>query len=186
MPEHFAFISDAMLGSLSKWLRLLGFDTLYFRKIDDNELIRIAKQDNRILLTRDTRLAMSKKAGRLILIHSNDTFEQLKEVLTSVLSDAISNSPAQKASLTTKCRLSLSDFHQMQFDLPRCAMCNGKLNKTDKITVANKVPEHVYLNIDTFFKCNNCGRIYWEGSHKKFIDKKTDEILRDVLTRSFL
>src|SRR5208283_689191 len=91
------FVADVMLGSLARWLRILGFDTIYFRVIDDNELIKIALQQERILLTRDTGIARRnlKKKNRgtgesenrrkigpdVVLIHSNNTLEQLREAL---------------------------------------------------------------------------------------------------------
>ena len=81
MSDQPRFIADVMLGSLAKWLRILGFDTLYFKDIDDRELIKRAKQEQRVLLTRDTRLVKSKKVAEHILIKANDAPGQLKEVL---------------------------------------------------------------------------------------------------------
>ena len=76
--DHPRFISDVMLGRLTRWLRILGFDTVYFRTIDDNELIKLARQQERILLTRDTGIASrlsQKKNPEFILIQSNNTPE---------------------------------------------------------------------------------------------------------------
>jgi uncharacterized protein with PIN domain len=151
------FLSDAMLGSLAKWLRILGFDTLYFKIIDDNEIIKIAKQEQRILLTRDTRLVKNKKIDNCILINSNDISGQLKEVL-----------------LWVKGQGSKVKGNQ------RCAECNGELSTADKESVANDIPEHVFLNFNSFFRCNSCGKVYWEGSHKKLIDAKIKEILKEI------
>lgn len=151
------FIVDAMLGSLSKWLRFLGFDTLYFKNIDDNELIRIAKQEQRILLTRDTRLVKSKKINCYILINSNDISGQLKEVLLLLKRQGFS--------------LSVN---------PRCAECNGELSIADRKSVINDVPEHVFVNFASFFRCQNCGKVYWEGSHRKLIEEKIQNILEEI------
>jgi len=116
------FISDAMLGSLSKWLRILGLDTLYFKKIDDNELIRIAKQEDRTLLTRDAGLAKRKTIDNCILINSNDTFEQLKEVLLWVKGQGSEGKGN-----------------------PRCTVCNGSLMPVDKESVMDAIPDHIFL-----------------------------------------
>lgn len=150
------FIADAMLGSLSKWLRILGFDTLYFRTSADNEIIKLARQDQRILLTKDTGLVKNKKVGNCIQIKSEGALQQLKEVL-SVISSS------------------------QQFDLPpRCPECNGALALTDRGAIAGDVPEHVFLNFNSFFRCVNCGKVYWEGSHKKLIDRKIGQVFREI------
>lgn len=146
-----------MLGSLAKWLRILGFDTLYFKAIDDNELIKIAKQEHRILLTRDTSLVKRKKIDSYILITSNEVSEQLKEVLLWV--------KGQGSKVKGN---------------PRCAECNGGLSTADKESVANDVPEHVFLNFNSFFRCSSCGKVYWEGSHRKLIDEKIQNVLGEI------
>jgi len=150
------FISDAMLGSLSKWLRILGFDTLYFTTINDNEIIKLARQEQRILLTKDIGLIKNKKVNSCIQIKSDDVLQQLKEVL-SVISSG------------------------QQFDLsPRCPECNGTLALTDRGAIAGDVPEHVFLNFNSFFRCMNCGKVYWEGSHKRLIDRKIEQVFKEI------
>ncbi len=155
MSDNPRFISDVMLGSLARWLRILGYDTIYFRAIDDNELIKIARQQERILLTRDTGIARRKHIQQFILIHSNATLEQLKEVLSAL----------KKMDLT---------FSQLP---PRCALCNGELAATEREAVAGRIPEYVFLNATSFFSCRECGKVYWCGSHKKSIDSQLQNIL---------
>lgn len=156
MSEGPTFIVDSMLGTLAKWLRILGFDTLYFRAIDDNELIRISRQQQRILLTKDNQLA-KKRIDKYILISSDKLFDQLKEVL-SIISH-------QK-------KLSLNLFS-------RCIKCNSELAEVDKKMIFNEVPEFVYRKYESFFRCTNCGNVYWEGTHKDMIDKTIKELLKD-------
>jgi hypothetical protein len=148
MSDHPRFIADVMLGSLARWLRILGYDTIYFRAIDDNELVKTARQQERILLTRDTGIAHRKQVQQLILIHSNSTLEQLKEAL-SALKKMNKTSPQLP---------------------PRCPVCNGELAAAEKETVADRIPEYVLLNATSFFMCRQCGKVYWYGSHKKSID----------------
>lgn len=147
------FIVDSMLGSLAKWLRILGFDTLYFRSIDDNELIKISKQQQRILITKDSHLVKSKRIGKYIFIASDELIGQLKEVLSFLASE----------------HLSLKFFS-------RCIKCNGRLVEVEKSSVFDNVPEHIYRIRESFFRCNDCGNVYWEGSHTKMMDKKLQEI----------
>lgn len=142
------FIADSMLGSLARWLRILGFDTLYFRDIRDSDLIRIARGQQRIIITRDTILSRDKKIGDLILIKSNYLTDQLREFMDWVKGRGIKPRP-----------------------LSFCPLCNGDVLPVDKDLVRDDVPEYIFLNIRSFYKCENCGHVYWDGSHKKGIDQ---------------
>jgi uncharacterized protein len=135
------FIADAMLGRLARWLRFLGFDTLYYPDIPDGRLISIAREEDRCILTRDTRLIRIKGLKDYLLIHSNNTLQQLIEVIE----------PMQLE----------------QIRLPgRCVACNGLLKPVpDKNEVKDCVPEYVFLSFNMFSICPECGRVYWEGSH---------------------
>ena len=77
------FIVDSMLGRLARWLRLLGCDTLYYPSIEDRRLIRIASEEDRVLITRDTRLVRMRGLKHFLLLHENDPFEQLKKTITT-------------------------------------------------------------------------------------------------------
>ena len=145
------FIADAMLGRLARWLRLMGFDTLYFADISDGELLRRALDEQRTILTRDTAF-LKRKTGDCVLIKSNDPFEQLDQVLK----DLRPETPGQM----------------------RCASCNGILAAVaHKDEVADSVPEYVYLNHNHFLRCGGCGNIYWEGSQYRRLRAKLEEIL---------
>src|SRR5262249_1943372 len=74
-------IADVMVGRLARWLRILGFDVLYSNRFEDNEILRIATAENRIVLTRDTGFAPRVAPDRLIFIHHNDLESQVDEVL---------------------------------------------------------------------------------------------------------
>jgi len=160
MPDNPIFLADVMLGSLAKWLRIMGFDTLYFRMIDDNELVRVAKQEGRLLLTRDAGICKSKKAGECLLIRSQETMEQIKEVLKAL--DVQPN----KLILTQ-----------------RCASCNGGLLPVERRVVFGEVPEYVFWNAGAFLKCGDCGKVYWEGSHKIMIDAVIAAVNKDMEAR---
>lgn len=160
MDEKYRFISDAMLGSLTKWLRIVGYDTVYFRSIDDHELIRIAMQQQRIILTKDTGLAKTKKMNQIILIHSNYTGEQLKEVLLHIRKES---------------------FKLPELP-PRCISCNGELLLANKEYALDNVPEYIFLKQKNFLECMNCGKVFWHGSHKKNIDETINGILEEIET----
>jgi hypothetical protein len=148
-------IADAMLGSLAKWLRIMGFDTLYFRDIADNELVRLSRKEGRLLLTRDTGIARGARQGECLLIYSEKTLVQLREVISAT------GVPAA----------------DQRF--PRCSVCNGRLIQKQREEIMDVVPDYIYSHCSAFVKCNNCGKVYWEGSHKKIIDAVIGDIIRN-------
>ena len=143
-----------MLGRLARWLRFLGFDTLYYSDVSDSRLIRIAREQNRFVLTRDTRLVRIRAVKDYLLIKTNDSYNQILEVITT---------------------LNLREFNPFSI----CVECNGQLTRiSDKTEIMDLVPEFVYLNFNLFLKCSNCGKIYWEGSHPQKFKEKLSEILK--------
>jgi len=148
------FIADVMLGRLARWMRFLGFDILYYPDISDSRLIKIAREQDRFILTRDTRLIKIKGVKDYLLIKANDSFEQLLEVIEA---------------------LKLKQFNL----LSRCVRCNGVLTQVlKKSEIKDSVPEYVFLNFNVFLKCSSCGNIYWEGSHLKNFREKLGEVLK--------
>jgi len=134
------FIADVMLGKLAKRMRLLGFDVLYDPAYEDNEVLRLALDQDRIILTRDTGLASRPLAQNHILIGSDLVDEQLRQVL-----DAFTV-PDEDA-------------------LTRCSVCNEPLSELDRQEARDRVPDHVYATSIEFWQCRRCGRVYWKGSH---------------------
>lgn len=147
------FIADAMLGRLARWLRFMGFDTLYYPHIDDKMLIKIAKRDDRWLLTRDTRLIKIKGLNKYLLLKENDSTKQLKEVIE-----------AFKLRRDKRYR--------------RCVKCNGILRRIkNKNEIKDLVPDFIYHNFSKFYRCKDCNRIYWEGSHMKSFSEMVELII---------
>lgn len=148
------FIADSMLGRLSRWLRLIGYDTLYYPHIEDSLLVRISREENRVLLTRDTRLVKVRDLKNFLLLKDNDTFAQLKEVINT---------------------------YKLQIDkeniLSRCPLCNNILIHINKQQARGSVPEYIYDTSDEFKRCPKCGKTYWRGTHREKFRKKLSEIL---------
>lgn len=143
-----------MLGRLARWMRFLGFDTLYYPNISDSRLIRVAREQDRFILTRDTRLIKIKGVEDYLLIKANDSFEQLLEVIEA---------------------LKLKQFNP----LSRCVKCNGLLTRVlNKSEIKDSIPEYVFLNFNAFLKCGSCGKVYWEGTHPKKFREKLSEVLK--------
>lgn len=135
------FIADAMLGKLAKRLRLLGYDVLYDPSCDDNEIIRLALEEERTILTRDTGLVDRPIAKNHLFIKSDDPGDQIRQVI-----DDLDLSPGPEI-------------------LTRCSVCNALLLKVSRQMVRDRVPEHVYRMKNDFKRCGLCSRIYWQGSH---------------------
>ncbi|NJE29622.1 hypothetical protein E3E38_00945 [Thermococcus sp. 18S1] len=135
------FIADMMLGRLARWLRLYGYDTLYGIE-DDDEILRVALAENRVLLTRDSGLAKrAEKFGvESILLNSNSLEGQVGELKKHGL-----------------------EFRELFPPNARCPKCNGLIRPVSKDEVRGKVPESVYQKYDEFYVCENCGQIYWPG-----------------------
>jgi uncharacterized protein with PIN domain len=133
------FLADNMLGRLAIWLRLLGYDTAYHHDATDAQLARIARAENRVLLTRDVELTR-RRAVRAILIESEQVEEQLRQVFHAL------NLTAREA-------------------FSRCAECNSVLEEVSKESVRGQVPPYVFHTQERYRRCPRCARIYWRGTH---------------------
>ena len=141
------FVADVMVGKLARWLRILGYDVLYSNRFEDDEILHIARSENRIVLTRDVELHQ-RGLGQSVLIANDDYNEQIRQVIS-------------------ECGL-----HKFAV-LSRCAECNTPLAEADKESVFLKIPPYVYLTHDQFALCPTCDRVYWHGTHTSEMLAKT-------------
>lgn len=140
------FLADAMLGRLATWLRILGYDTEYFRG-EDGALLRLAWRDGRLLLTRDTHLLRRHWLPPHLFIQSDHVGAQVRQVMAALHLD-----PA-----TPRTR--------------RCLRCNVILEPQAKTEIQGRVPEFVWSRHDLFWGCPRCRRIYWAGSHRRRMEE---------------
>lgn len=145
--QRLDFVVDAMLGNLARKLRVLGFDSKYFSSIEDKKLIELAKNENRVIVTRDEGLSKSAEKINIsiVLIRDDNEVNQIIQIAT---------------------RVGLSNF-VIDSNFSRCINCNGRLGYIEKSSVANKVPTGVYEVQDQFWICEDCKKIYWKGTHFK-------------------
>lgn len=136
------FMVDEMLGKLAKWLRTIGYDTVYYTGGGDSALVQQALAEDRVILTRDSHLVKRKLARKALFINSEHPREQFKQVVTELGLDA-------RSKLFT-----------------RCLVCNGELISVEKAYVQDKVPSYTYLTQGKFYECQGCKRVYWPGTHK--------------------
>lgn len=140
------FIADAMLGKLAKWLRILGYDAEYYGGEDDDALVLMARGQGRSILTRDTRLAPKLGPEECLFVRDNDTMAQLAQVVSEL---GLAVEPGRM--------------------FTRCTVCNGELVPVPKDEVRGVVPEYTLSVRSEFLKCPGCGRVYWEGTHRRRI-----------------
>jgi uncharacterized protein len=145
------FVADVMLGRLARWLRALGYDTLYVRDAPDAQLLGLALREGRRLLTRDAALARrARDAGFLVRAETLD--EQLREVMSACGLDG---------------RASLS----------RCLECNGVLAAVPAEAIREAVPAYTFATHREFWRCPDCRRVFWAGSHAAGILRRLEPYL---------
>lgn len=135
------FILDAHLGKLAKYLRMLGFDTLYQNDFGDREIIDIARKENRIILTRDKLLLRAKKVDHGYYVRETEKHAQLIEIV-------------QKFDLFSQFR-----------SFTRCMTCNAELVRRDKREIEDKIDADTARIFKEFFYCPSCDKVFWKGSH---------------------
>ena len=153
MPYPKKFVADAMLGSLARWLRAAGFDTVYMKDVPDREIVACALRDNRTILSRDHHFEKMKSVRYLVLIESTRLATQFRQVVETLHLDT-------KRGLFT-----------------RCMECNHLLEQVEKSDVQSLVPPYVYKNCHQFSHCPHCHRIYWAGTHISQIQDKIRKML---------
>ena len=146
------FIVDNNVGKLAKWLRIMGYDALFFSGADDGGMVKVALAQNRVILTKDTEVMKRRlvTSGKLkaILIEGDDVEAQLHQVVEA---------------------LGL-DYHFSPFSI--CLECNQRLIEKDKDAVRDLVPPYVFKTQRLHMECPSCHRIYWRGTHWQAMNRE--------------
>jgi uncharacterized protein with PIN domain len=149
MDETPRLAVDRMLMRLARWMRLLCADVIVDASLPGSDLLRIARADNRTLVTRDKRL---RTATDVYFVEANSIRTQLAEVIR---------------------RFGL-DPHAIA--LTRCSRCNTVLTSVARELVSLRVPPYVFASHDRFAECAGCGRIYWPETHPARMHAMLDSI----------
>jgi uncharacterized protein with PIN domain len=147
------FIADCMLGKLAKELRMLGYDTIYYRGKDPYPMIQMARHEGRVILTRNTKLIPKRPEDRIFRIVED-------------------NPPLQLRELIQEGYISLNE----ETLFSRCLLCNMLLDEISREEVEGKVPDFIFYQHKIFFRCPKCLKIYWRGSHQDHMQKKVEEL----------
>jgi uncharacterized protein with PIN domain len=147
------FVADAHLGGLARMLRMLGFDTLYDNHFQDDDIVDIAQRDGRIVLTRDRELLKRRTISHGCYLHGLKSAQQLREVVERL------------------------DLARSARPFTLCLHCNAPLRPVDKAAVLDRLLPRVRENYQHFSTCDQCGRVYWEGSHWRNMRRLLDGVL---------
>ncbi len=139
------FIVDAMLGSLARKLRIFGFDTKYHKDGTDRELLDLARDEGRAIITSDRRLGEAALARglRIFLVLGGTDRARILSLVEQARSLGILLTPGE----------------------PRCALCNGSLSEEKRAKMKSRLPPTLLAKHRDYYVCNNCGKVYWHGSH---------------------
>lgn len=149
-------LCDHMLGSLAKWLRIFGFDTVYpDTTTNDDCVLQIAHREKRLLLSRDKELLIRAKKTHIpvLEIHTTNLTEQLQQVLKEI--------PIEEKKI-----------------LSRCTVCNTPLLSVKKEGIKEKIPEKVFQTRNVFWVCPACSKYYWMGTHYENMREKINNLVQ--------
>lgn len=147
------FLVDRMLGKLARELRMLGYDAIYYRGEDPYPLIQRARQEGRTILTRNTKLLPRKPEDHIVWVTKDNPTLQLKELIE-------------------KAYISLDE----EALFSRCLLCNSPLDEIPRDEAEGKVPDFIFYQQKAFFRCPQCHKIYWEGSHPANMQRRIQEL----------
>lgn len=139
-----------MCGRLTRWLRMIGVDAAYMREAGDDQLLAKAREEGRVLVTRDVELyeRALKEGVSAILLRSSSLVEQLASLVSW-----------------------LGCEPKVIPDYSRCPVCNSPLKKASREEVRGVVPEGSLKTHSEFWRCKGCGKVYWRGRHFMDIER---------------
>lgn len=153
-PQHIPtarFLLDVHLGTVARWLRLVGIDAAYGNDLDDDTLIGIANEQQRVLLTQDRGLLRRRKLWLGAFVRGSGPDEQFDDILDRF-------APPLKP-------------------WTRCTACNGELKQVAKKDVEDRLEPGTRREHDEFARCDSCGHVYWKGAHHRRLEAIVNQAL---------
>jgi uncharacterized protein with PIN domain len=152
------FIVDHNVGKLARWLRMMGYDSIFFEGDDDGQMVKQALAEDRVIVTRDTgmmkRGVISRGRLRAVLIESEEPERQMGQLME------------------------IFDLQGQAHPFTLCLECNRILEARTREEVAGRVPSHVYRTQTQYMECPNCHRIYWRGTHWQAMVRKLEKLAK--------
>lgn len=158
------FLLDGMLGKLTRWLRMLGYDAIYLNDLADKDLLALAKREDLVLLTSDEELyrTAAMRGTETALVQGRTEPERL-------------------AAIAERYKLRL----EIDTTISKCPTCGFAIREAEKSDVEGLVPPTTFKVYRSFWVCTNpkCAKVYWHGSHWKKIEQTLEEV-RKILDSS--
>ncbi len=146
------FVLDVHIGTLARYLRMLGIDSSYKNDFKKNEMVNISLNEKRTILSKDRNLLKRNEITHAYWIRNDDPVNQVKEVIER--------------------------FHLQNFinEFTRCLECNSLLALVNKNEIESELPPKVKERQNEFHRCTGCNKIYWKGSHYERMEKLISQI----------
>jgi uncharacterized protein with PIN domain len=145
------FILDVHLGKLARLLRMLGFDSLYRNDYADPELVAIALNEKRVILTKDRGILKIKSVTHGYCVRSSTPNQQIFEILNRF------------------------DLYSQIHPFFRCMDCNGVISPVNKKDIQERLEKKTRQYYNEFSICSKCEKLFWKGTHynkmKHYIDQ---------------
>ena len=158
LNNNMKFIVDHNVGKLARWLRMMGYDTLFFTGDDDWQMVITALAEGRVILTRDTQIMKRGviASGRLkaVLIQSEEPERQMQQVMETL------------------------DLDRQFRPFTICLECNQPLEERSQRQVQNRVPPYVFQTQSQYMECPACHRIYWRGTHWQAMTNRLEKFMK--------
>jgi uncharacterized protein with PIN domain len=135
------FIADVHLGTLARYLRMMGFDVLYKNDFDDNEIVNLSLSEKRAILTKGHGILKRSEVTHGYWIRSTKVKEQVIEVIKRF------------------------DLKNIIKEFSRCINCNSVLKPISKNEIIDDLPPKVSKSKTDFSRCPVCNKSYWKGTH---------------------
>jgi len=149
------FIVDSNVGKLARWLRMMGYDALFFDEEDDGKMAKIALAQSRIIITKDSEFMKRRvvTTGRVkaILVSGDNSELQMRKVIDEM------------------------NLNHEYRPFTRCIECNVDLIPRERGDLEQAVPERVFAIQEQYMQCPSCHRIYWRGTHWQAMSRKLKE-----------
>ncbi len=153
------FILDVHLGKLAKFMRILGYDTLYEMDYEDDQIVEISLEQKRTILTRDLGILKRGVVTHGYFVRNTEPEKQIVEILN---------------------RFQLENRIEM---FSRCLECNSEIREIEKSKIVERIPPKVANHYDQFYYCDKCDKIYWKGSHYEKMRSVVSSLLKEKVNK---